>query len=101
MRRSGWFALAAGGMAVTIGIAAAYHARGAESDRGAAAPISVIVATSRSADVDIYLSGLGTVTASNTVTVKSRVDGQLLSLAFREGQLVKAGDVLAQLDPRP
>ena len=47
------------------------------------------------------LLGLGTVTAYNTVTVHSRVDGQLISVAFKEGQFVHKGDVLAQIDPRP
>ena len=45
--------------------------------------------------------GLGTATAFNTATVKSRVDGQLVSVAAREGQLVREGEVLAQIDPRP
>jgi multidrug efflux system membrane fusion protein len=52
-------------------------------------------------DVGVYLTGLGTVTAFNTVTVRTRVDGQLNEVAFREGQLVHKGDLLAQIDPRP
>ena len=63
--------------------------------------VPVVVATAQHGDVPIYFSGLGTVTAYNTVTVHSRVDGQLVSVAFKEGQFVHQGDVLAQIDPRP
>jgi multidrug efflux system membrane fusion protein len=52
-------------------------------------------------DVPVLLSGLGTVTATNTATVRSRVDGLLQRIAFTEGQVVKAGQLLAELDPRP
>ena len=63
--------------------------------------IPVSLATAERRDVPIYLTGLGTVQAFNTVTVKSRVDGELVKVAFTEGQDVKAGDLLAQVDPRP
>jgi multidrug efflux system membrane fusion protein len=55
----------------------------------------------QTADVDVYLTGLGTVTPIATVTVRSRVEGQLLRVLFREGQMVKAGELLAEIDPRP
>ena len=65
--------------------------------RGALPPVQAATATKES--VPRYLSGLGTVTAANTVTVRSRVDGQLLALHFKEGQQVKAGTLLAEIDP--
>ncbi|WLI77706.1 MdtA/MuxA family multidrug efflux RND transporter periplasmic adaptor subunit [Kosakonia sp. H02] len=64
---------------------------------GALPPVQAATATSES--VPRYLSGLGTITATNTVTVRSRVSGQLKALHFQEGQQVKAGDLLAEIDP--
>lgn len=63
--------------------------------------VPVVAAFVHQREVPIYRIGLGSVQAFNTVTLTSRVDGQLLSLAFKEGQEVKKGDVLAQIDPRP
>ena len=63
--------------------------------------VPVVVASAQRGDLPVYFNGLGTVTAFNTVTVRSRVDGQLISVAFREGQYVHEGDLLAQIDPRP
>jgi membrane fusion protein, multidrug efflux system len=68
---------------------------------GGSPVVPVVVATAQRGDLPVYFTGLGTVTAFNTVTVHSRVDGQLISVAFKEGQFVHQGDVLAQIDPRP
>ena len=60
----------------------------------------MVAAVARVGSIDVILNALGTVTPRNIVTVRSRVDGQLMSVAFREGQFVKAGDLLAEIDPR-
>jgi membrane fusion protein, multidrug efflux system len=90
---------------VVVGGVIAYqlHARSqaASKDWANSSVISVGVATVEKRDMPYYLTGLGNVTPFNTVTVHTRVDGQLMSVNFQEGQFVHAGDVLANIDPRP
>lgn len=63
--------------------------------------VSVAIATVQRQDVPVYLTGLGSVTAFNTANIKSRVDGQITQVNFREGQNVKEGELLIVIDPRP
>jgi membrane fusion protein, multidrug efflux system len=64
-------------------------------------PVSVAVAQVQRQDVPVYLSGLGSVTAFNTANIKSRVDGQIMKVNFREGQYVNEGELLIEIDARP
>jgi membrane fusion protein, multidrug efflux system len=74
------------------------HASGA----GAVPPaMSVVAAKARTGNLPIYLNGLGAATALYTVTVRTRVDGELFSIPVHEGQMVTAGELIAQIDPRP
>jgi multidrug efflux system membrane fusion protein len=82
----------------------ARQAKATATKEGAAAAdrvVAVKVVTAKQKDMPIYLEGLGNVLASATVTVKTLVDGRIDKIAFREGQEVKKGDLLAQIDPRP
>src|SRR6202045_5546129 len=67
----------------------------------APAPVPIVAGTVAQHDVPIYLTGVGTVIAYNTVVVRSQIQGQLVSINFTEGQTVHKGDLLAQIDPRP
>jgi multidrug efflux system membrane fusion protein len=71
---------------------------GAAGGRGA---VPVVAVTSRRGDMGIYLTGLGNVTPFNTVNVKPRVDGEIMKVAFAEGDVVHEGDLLVDIDPRP
>jgi len=85
--------------------AAAVHVTtgGEERQRGrhgrASGPVPVVAAQARIADVPVWLEGVGTAKARNTVTVRPQVDGKILSIDFKEGQDVKRGDILAHIDP--
>jgi multidrug efflux system membrane fusion protein len=67
----------------------------------AARPVPVVAALARKGDIPVYLHGLGAVNAFNTVTVRTRVDGEIVKIWFTEGQMVKKDDPLVDIDPRP
>jgi len=74
---------------------------GAQGTPAVPTRVPVVAAPARTRDVGVYLNGLGAVTPLNTVTVRTRVDGELIGVRFQEGQIVGRGDLLAEIDPRP
>jgi len=76
-------------------------AAASNAQKSARNPVRVTIAPVEKADFPVYLTGLGTVQGFNTVLVRTRVDGQIDKIAFKEGQLVKQGDLLVEIDPRP
>src|ERR1700678_436148 len=95
-----WATIAVLVAVVIVGRAMIHKPASAATHKDAAA-IAVDTAQASRTDVPIFLQGLGTVQAFYTVTVTARVDGELQKVAFTEGQNVRAGDLLAQIDPRP
>jgi len=106
-RRWPWIAVAVALAALALagwywfGHGSSDQAKGGGKGDAASRPMPVVAAPARTGDIDVSIDALGTVTPLNNVVVRARVDGQLMSVAFREGQNVKAGDLLAQIDPRP
>jgi multidrug efflux system membrane fusion protein len=103
-RRLWWTALLVLAVLAVVGYGLVVRAGGAARPAptaAAARAAAVVAAPARARDMGVYITGLGSVTPLNTVTIHTRVDGQLLSVRFQEGQLVKSGDLLAEIDPHP
>jgi multidrug efflux system membrane fusion protein len=101
-RAAVWIVLAllvAGGIAFWIATRPTVTPRGGRS--AATGPMAVVAATAEPGSIDITINGLGTVTPLATVTVKTQIAGRLMRIAFTEGQMVRRGDLLAQIDSRP
>jgi membrane fusion protein, multidrug efflux system len=90
-------------VAAALGWAAYSYTGGGHAAAPAAAnpPVPVTPGTAETRDMPVYVRGIGSVQAFNTVTIKSRVDGQIVKVDFTEGQDVKVGDPLFEIDPRP
>ncbi|HEY2152073.1 MAG TPA: MdtA/MuxA family multidrug efflux RND transporter periplasmic adaptor subunit [Vicinamibacterales bacterium] len=90
---------------IVVGLAVAIlwnrHGRAQAAAPKAAPAIPVVVATAQKGDIGVYVTGLGTVTPLNTIAVKTRVDGQLMTVGYKEGEMVRKGAALAEIDPRP
>ena len=96
--------LAVAGAGAYVGVPKLLPLLAASSAKPTVAPVRlvpILTAQARQQDLSLYLNGLGTVTAFYTVTLHCRVDGELMKVQFSEGQLVRKGDLLAEIDPRP
>jgi multidrug efflux system membrane fusion protein len=101
--RRHWFAWF--GLALILGVGAALYWRRAPDQQSKAPktppPIPVLVAQAEKGNIGVYVTGLGTVTPLNTITVTTRVDGQLMTVGYKEGEMVQKGAPLVEIDPRP
>lgn len=107
-RRGGWILA---GIAISILLALVLtlgHSQGLKKSKGGGkkggegpAAVPVVAVRAKRGNIGVYFTGLGTVTPLNTVTERTRVDGELMQVQYREGDMVRKGDLLAQIDPRP
>ena len=104
-RRRSWHWIAWPGVLLLACLAAALfwrrHEAGQIHPPRTPPPIPVVVAQAEQGDIGVYVTGLGTVTPLNTITVTTRVDGQLMAVKYKEGERVRQGDPLVEIDPRP
>jgi membrane fusion protein, multidrug efflux system len=104
-RRRAWHWIAWPGVLLLACLAAALfwrrHEAGQSQPPRTPPPIPVVVAEAERGDIGVYVTGLGTVTPLNTITVTTRVDGQLMAVKYQEGERVRRGDPLVEIDPRP
>jgi multidrug efflux system membrane fusion protein len=97
--------VASGCAALVLGVALSFSAT--RADKPSAPPVAsapavpVVAAAVKSGNVPIYLRGIGSIDAWNTVVVRSQIQGPLIRIAFKEGQIVHRGDLLAEIDPHP
>jgi membrane fusion protein, multidrug efflux system len=86
---------------ITFGLLWLTSVRSSSAKSGTEDIVPVVTETARRQDIPVYLNGLGSVQALNTVTVRAQIDGKIIKVNFQEGQDVRAGDLLMQIDPRP
>src|SRR5262247_2333028 len=100
-----WFRITLGLIVLIAAVAFFSHTfqKGTESARATSTPppIPVVTAVAKLGNQPIYLTGLGSVVGFKTVTLRTRVDGELLDVFVKEGQMVTAGELIAEIDPRP
>src|SRR5580704_16765563 len=101
MRRWAGLAIGAAALAVILGFYSLLDHAPAQMAPVAKPPRRVAVAMAATETMPVYIRGLGTVDPYNSVSIKSRVDGQIIAVDFQEGQTVKPGQALFEIDPRP
>ena len=101
IRRLIWVSVLALSVVIAFGLLWLTSLRSSSAKSGTEDTVPVVTETARRQDIPVYLNGLGSVQALNTVTVRAQIDGKIIKVNFQEGQDVRAGDLLMQIDPRP
>jgi membrane fusion protein, multidrug efflux system len=101
IRRLIWVSVLALSVVIAFGLLWLTSLRSSSAKSETEDTVPVVTETARRQDIPVYLNGLGSVQALNTVTVRAQIDGKIIKVNFQEGQDVRAGDLLMQIDPRP